>query len=103
MYCKYDRIEEIKENSIVFNRNILYCKFTQSYNLNDSMFDLIGTFCIVNEYSTNNSHYIEIDLIGTFCIVNPCPIITHTSLLIFNRNILYCKSQIIYIIFFQIL
>ena len=35
---------------IRFNRNILYCKFSSSQYVLPSNVDLIGTFCIVNEF-----------------------------------------------------
>ena len=53
-----------------FNRNILYCKFTNIMIFNILIIDLIGTFCIVNvNYFLLISFSIS-NLIGTFCIVN---------------------------------
>ena len=58
--------------TISFNRNILYCKSPSYMNNQQAILDLIGTFCIVNEF------YVKCDKDDDK----------------FNRNILYCKQYL---------
>ena len=100
--------------SILFNRNILYCKEIIRSNNRWCYLDLIGTFCIVKlwiivtnfagiKFNRNIlyckgffntfQHLFSIDLIGTFCIVKGYARHLDRDRDGFNRNILYCKGQ----------
>ena len=55
---------------IRFNRNILYCKFVYYNNASKKKYNLIETFCIVNQSVKHKSAEFAGYLIETFCIVN---------------------------------
>ena len=38
----------ILKDRLIFNRNILYCKYEYAEKSKNTIFDLIETFCIVN-------------------------------------------------------
>ena len=102
MYCKFTSGHLFSKSSIVFNRNILYCKFIPSPPCYFPYRHLIGTFCIVNHNIEKRFVISKIDLIGTFCIVNVY-LSYHYIFLIFtfNRNILYCKYCVFWKYFFK--
>ena len=59
-----------KKLGVIFNRNILYCKFSLNFNNFSDINNLIGTFCIVNLGVNIILIPLLDNLIGTFCIVN---------------------------------
>ena len=48
----------------------MYCKLPCASCLSPNSLNLIGTFCIVNSFSSFTQYFTNFYLIGTFCIVN---------------------------------